>query len=133
MRPWESVPRKGKRALLHPPPGKPRTSCAFCGRIERARFIIDDRPKVLSRIIFLFPYGDEILKHGLREAVGAFVLDRLDPSTFCSPEDIVPIQSIRLPSFLELLQNGDVSDDERIIMEDELFKTWVSGSVQLDW
>jgi hypothetical protein len=33
-----------------------------------------------------------------------------------------PPRAIRLRSLLEVLQSGDVSDDERILIEDELFK-----------
>jgi hypothetical protein len=33
-----------------------------------------------------------------------------------------PARAIRRQSLLEVLQSGDVSDDQRILIEDELFK-----------
>jgi hypothetical protein len=32
------------------------------------------------------------------------------------------MRAMRLPLLLQLRQNGDLSDDQRIIIEDELFK-----------
>ncbi len=42
------------------------------------------------------------------------------------------MQSIRLHSFLEMLENGDTSDEERIMMEDELFKHGYLDDFQFD-
>ena len=62
------------------------------------------------------------MRHSLREVAAAFEPDCCALSALWLPQDDLPTQSIRHRSFVELLQNGDVSDDDQIIMEDELFK-----------
>jgi hypothetical protein len=62
------------------------------------------------------------LRQDLREAVAVFEPENLDSPILSERQDDLPTKRPRPHWFLELLQNGDVSDDERIIMEDELFK-----------
>jgi hypothetical protein len=65
--------------------------------------------------------GRRALRYGLREAVAAFKADCAPPATDTG-QDHEPIRAIRLQSLLELVQSGDMSDDERVIREEELFK-----------
>jgi hypothetical protein len=70
------------------------------------------------------------LRHELEEAAVAFVADGREPSVPSQPWECLPMKRDRLRSFIELLQNGDTTDDERIMMEDELFKRGYPNELQ---